>query len=90
MTTINFRTKQAYKTKAQHILAELGLDMSTAMNMFLVQVIQKKGIPFPILTENKMTPESEKHILEETEDAKKNEKVYSSSKELFDDVLCEE
>ena len=34
-TNINIRTDGALKAKAQSVLADLGLDMSTAINVFL-------------------------------------------------------
>ncbi|MCL1816999.1 MAG: type II toxin-antitoxin system RelB/DinJ family antitoxin [Clostridiales bacterium] len=47
-TNINIRTDSELKTKAQSILADLGLDMSTAINVFLNQVVYKQAIPFEI------------------------------------------
>ena len=47
-TNINIRTDSEVKTKAQLILSDLGLDMSTAINIFLKQVIYKEAIPFEI------------------------------------------
>ena len=36
-TNINVRTDSELKAKAQSVLADLGLDMSTAINVFLNQ-----------------------------------------------------
>ena len=36
------------KAKAQVLLAELGLDLSTAVNIFLRQMIRDNAIPFTI------------------------------------------
>jgi addiction module RelB/DinJ family antitoxin len=47
-TNINIRTDSELKAKAQKILADLGFDMSTAINVFLIQVVNKQGIPFEI------------------------------------------
>ena len=47
-TNINIRTDSELKTKAQSILADLGFDMSTAINVFLNQVVYKQAIPFEI------------------------------------------
>ena len=47
-TNINIRTDSELKTKAQVILADLGLDMTTAINIFLKQVVYKKALPFTI------------------------------------------
>ena len=47
-TNINIRTDSELKAKAQSILADLGFDMSTAINVFLKQVVNKQAIPFEI------------------------------------------
>ena len=47
-TTINIRTDSALKEKAQFILGELGLDMGTAVNVFLNQVVYRQALPFEI------------------------------------------
>ena len=47
-TNINIRTDSELKAKAQAILADLGLDMSTAINVYLTQIVYKQAIPFEI------------------------------------------
>ena len=47
-TNINIRTDSELKAKAQTVLIDLGLDMSTAINMFLNQVVYRQAIPFEI------------------------------------------
>jgi len=47
-TNINICTESELKSKAQLILADLGLDLSTAINMFLNQIVYKEAIPFEI------------------------------------------
>ena len=39
------------KTAAQELFADLGLDLSTAINMFLRQAIHENGIPFMVTRE---------------------------------------
>ena len=36
------------KARAQELLADLGLDLSTAVNIFLRQLVYENAIPFPI------------------------------------------
>ena len=45
---INIRTTNEIKSNANEVLRALGLDISTAVNMFLIQVAEKKAIPFPL------------------------------------------
>jgi DNA-damage-inducible protein J len=57
VTNINIRIASDVKTQAQDIFSSLGLDMTTAINIFLRQAIRQHGIPFDISTEPvKKTP----------------------------------
>ncbi len=47
-TNINIRTDSTIKTQAEEIFEAFGLNMSTAINMFLRQTIREKGIPFEL------------------------------------------
>ena len=47
-TNINIRTDSELKAKAQMVLADLGLDMSTAINVYLNQIVYRHSIPFEI------------------------------------------
>ena len=44
MANISFRTDDQTKTQAAELFRDLGLDMSTAINMFLRQSIASNGI----------------------------------------------
>lgn len=55
MTTINIRVDEDVKKQANDLFEDLGLDMSTAMNMFLRQAIRYGGIPFEIKRPNAET-----------------------------------
>jgi DNA-damage-inducible protein J len=46
---INIRTDSEVKQNAQKLFERLGLDMTTAVNMFLRQAINKNTLPFEIL-----------------------------------------
>ena len=49
-TNINIRTDSEVKAQAQDTLDMLGLDLTTAVNLFLRQVICKKSVSFDIST----------------------------------------
>lgn len=89
MTTIQVRAPAKTKKAAQVILKNLGLDMSTAINMYLVQIVAKKGIPFEILTENGLTDAEEKEILKDMAWAKKHGERFHSAEELHAAILKE-
>ena len=63
------------KAKAQVMLADLGMDLSTAVNIFLRQMLYEGGIPFSITREvpNKITLDAMKEAQEMKEAACKEE-----------------
>jgi len=54
-TNLNIRTEKEVKENAEKIFSELGMSMSTAINLFLRQTIRFGGIPFEL----KVTPNAE-------------------------------
>ncbi len=65
------------KKQAQELFAELGMDLSTAVNIFIRQALRQRSIPFEITTE---TPNSVTTAAIEA--AEKGEDVYGP----FDNV----
>ena len=47
-TNLNIRTDKDVKEQAEQLFAELGLNMTTAINLFLRTAIRKHGIPFDL------------------------------------------
>ena len=75
-TLINVNVDKQIKEEATSILKGLGLNMSTAINMFLAQVVKRDGIPFEVAN-----PKPTKEMLQaliEVEDMKKNPDKYPS------------
>jgi DNA-damage-inducible protein J len=81
-TTITVRVDESIKKEANEIFKEVGMDMSTAINIYLKQVIRSKGIPFKVSTEvpNSVTMKA----LEEAETG--NMETFSSIDELMEDL----
>ena len=52
MTNLNIRTDKEVKIAAEKIFEELGLNMTTAVNIFLRQSIRENGIPFALRLDN--------------------------------------
>ena len=50
MTQVNIRMDASLKEKADSLFDELGLNMTTAINMFVKQVVRQGRIPFDITT----------------------------------------
>ena len=85
-STIQLRIDKITKQKAQKTLAEIGLDFSSAIKLFLNSVIITESIPFEIRTKNGFTLKREKEILKETKQALKKNKRFSSVKDLMKDL----
>ena len=47
-TNLNIRTDKDIKDQAEAIFNELGLNMTTSINMFLRTAIREHGIPFDL------------------------------------------
>ena len=50
MAQVNIRIDDDLKTRAEKIFNELGLNFSTAFNLFIRQTIRQGGIPFEVTT----------------------------------------
>ncbi len=47
-TSIKTRISEDLKNEAMHVLNECGLTVSSAIRIFLEQVVQAKGLPFEV------------------------------------------
>ena len=89
MATVNMsiRMDTELKKQAEAMFSDMGLNMTTAMNMFLRQVVRQGKIPFEIATD---IPNAETvAAIKEMDDmlsGKIPAKRYSSTKELFEDL----
>ena len=50
-TNVTIRMDTELKTQAEELFAELGMNLSTAFNVFVRQSLREGGIPFEIHTE---------------------------------------
>ena len=80
--TIQIRIDAKTKEAARKTLDELGLDMSSAVKLFLTNVVNRKGIPFDLRTENGFTLAQEQVLLADTKEAKRS-KGYDNLNDLF-------
>ena len=80
------RIDENVKKQANELFAQLGLDMSSAMNIFLRQCILRGGLPFTV-----ELPQYKSDVLEAMEEAKRivkdpNEKRYHNFSEVLEDI----
>lgn len=84
LTSVNVRIDEEDKKIFNEICSELGLNMSTAFNMFVKSMIRTGGLPFEVKINN-YNAETMK-ALQETNDiisGKIKRPTYKTSKELF-------
>lgn len=84
---MHVRMSAQTKKRAQATLKRMGLDVSTAVNLFLHRVVDTQAIPFEVRTENGYTPAQEKQIIKDTEWALKYGKRYDDVDEMHRDIL---
>ncbi|MFC1600053.1 type II toxin-antitoxin system RelB/DinJ family antitoxin [Patescibacteria group bacterium] len=75
MATIQLRIDNTTKKSAKSILDKLGIDMTSAIKIYLKQIVINKGIPFKLLTENGLTIEQENEILKAAKEAEKGKNM---------------
>lgn len=80
------RIDEVTKKQAVEILEGLGLNLSEAMNMFLKQVVLRRGIPFEV-----RYPEFKPEVIEAMEEAKRisrdpNVKGFMNVDDLFEEL----
>ncbi|MBR3606674.1 MAG: type II toxin-antitoxin system RelB/DinJ family antitoxin [Lachnospiraceae bacterium] len=80
------RIDEELKKQSMELFAQLGIDMSSAMNMFLKQCVMRGGLPFAV-----EIPQYRLEVLEAMEEARRiskdpNTKRYSSFAEALEDL----
>lgn len=65
-SAINVQVDAKDKEQATNILKDLGLNMSTAINIFIKQIIKNDGLPFEI-----SNPKPSKELLDALEEGEK-------------------
>jgi DNA-damage-inducible protein J len=84
--TIQIRIDSKTKNAARKTLEAVGLDMSSAVKLFLTNVVNRQGIPLDLRTENGFTLLQEQVLIEETEAAKKTAKRFATVDALMNDL----
>lgn len=77
-TSMSIRLDSEVKEQAQQVFSNLGMDMTTAINIFLRQAIQYQGLPFDVrLDENRK-------LLQVLTDLDQNRNMSQSFESVFD------
>lgn len=92
-SAINVQVDAKDKEEATNILKDLGLNMSTLINMTIKQVIKRGGLPFEVVN-----PKPSKELLEALEEGEQiikdlesgKRKGYHNVRQMFEDILNED
>ena len=86
-TNLNVRVNTQIKEKSDELFKDLGLNMSTAINMFLTKCVKTSGIPF-MIEEPKPTDAFNEALkeLDYMEAHPEKYKTFNSVEELFEDL----
>jgi len=84
-TNINIQIDSEIKKQAEQVFSEFGINMTTAINIFLRQAIRENGLPFQLKlpSPNAVTIEA---INEGRDIIKKGKSRFSSADNMFDDL----
>lgn len=89
-TSTNISLDPELKRSSQELFADLGMDLSTAVTLFLKQSLRVQGLPFAVTREN---PNAETiaamNEYYEMKNHPEKYKRYSSFKDAMDEVLSD-
>ncbi len=86
MTNLNLRLDADVKSQVEGILNDMGMNFTTAVNIYFKQILRTGEIPFKIKVD---VPNAETlKAMEEAENIIKSNdtKYYNNARELFDDI----
>ena len=82
-TSMSIRLHSEVKEQAQQVFNNLGMDMTTAINIFLRQAIQYQGLPFDVrLDENRKLLE----VLTDLDQNRNMSQSFESVSDLMEDL----
>jgi DNA-damage-inducible protein J len=84
---IQIRIDSRTKNEAKKILDGLGMDMSSAIKVFLHQIINTKNFPCELRDENGLTLRNIDILRESIASAKNSDKVFKKGSALIKDAL---
>ena len=82
-TSMSIRLDSEVKEQAQQVFNHLGMDMTTALNIFLRQAIQYQGLPFDVkIDENRKLLQ----VVTDVEQNRNMSRSFESVSDLMEDL----
>jgi len=82
MAQLNIRIDDDLKARADSLFDELGLNMSTAVNIFVRQAVRQGGIPFEVKVDPFWSEANQTRIKESLDQLKNGQVVIKTMDEL--------
>ena len=86
-TTLQVRIDKKTKEKARKAFKAAGIDLSSGLRLFLTHIGRTGEVPMEMFTYDNAPEAYMKKLMKDRAWALKHGKVYSSAKELLDDIL---
>jgi DNA-damage-inducible protein J len=74
------------KESAQNILNDIGLDLTTAVKLFLRQTVIQQKLPVELVASNYKPSDALKASMKEAAEIKKSARKFSSASAVFKDI----
>jgi DNA-damage-inducible protein J len=75
MANIQVKIDDSLRDDAQYIANQLGLDVATAVRMFLVQMVKSNGLPFQVVADPFYSVTNQRYLKHAVEDIKNGVKI---------------
>ena len=85
-TSINIRISSETKSEAAKVFNSLNIPMSTAIGMFLQQVVMRRGLPFPVTLPDNMPNDITIKAIDEVENGSDNLKRFDNIDDFMEDL----
>ena len=87
-TTVSIRIDSDLKAQADALFADIGLNLSSAVNVFLRRAVYEQGIPFPV---TRVLPNADTlQAIRDVENGVGLSKAYTKVDDMFADILTGE
>lgn len=88
-TSVNIKMEESLRDQAKELFAKMGLDMTTAVNMFLITAVREKKIPFEITAVSNLDEETKYEKFFAQKLRKAEEEEAKGKMRNFDDFMHE-
>lgn len=88
-TSIHIRIPKVLKKAAEQVIEANGLDVSSAIRLFFVHIVNQRTIPLKFMTLNGLPPELEEELKRLSVDTKNIVGPFRSSKKLLEALYAD-